>query len=336
MQYDLIGIVSSQRGIPALRQLLSQLPASFHTPIVCLLESGERLVEDLRTYTRLDVRWADAGVPLEKGVVYVSRPGTSLICRPGGGLYLAPFGAESSSLSPVDTFLGSAARVFGRRMLALVLGGFDRDGVAGAEEVKSHGGSVYVLDRATARYWGMAEPIVRAGACDRVLTVEDVAAALRACFTSQDLLRCAEIQMEVSVLLDAALQVSGTRMGHVARPLRDSDGVRVFAHRGLRFEGIHAIEAIGASDRTTVGRSLRQRARVVVSDVMQDPGWPEERRVAPAVGFRAIHATPVPAPDSDIAAVLTTLFPQPHVVTAQEALEMDRIARHAGHLIAGL
>ena len=336
MQYDVIGIVSSRRGLPALRQLLSQLPAAFHTPVVCLLESGERLVEELRLHTPLDVRWAEAGVPLEQGVVYVSRPGTSLVCRPGGELYLAPFGAESSALQPVDTFLGSAARAFGRRMLALVLGGFDRDGVAGAAEVKAHGGSVFVLDRATARYWGMAEPIVHAGACDRVLTVEDVAAALRACFTSQDLLRCAEIQIEVSLLLDTALRLSGTRMGHVARPLRDGDGLRVFAHRGLRVEQLHSIEAIGASEHTALGRSLRQRSRIVVSDVMQDPAWPEERRVAPLLGFRAIHATPVPAPSSDVAAVLTALFPQPHNVTPQEARDMDQIARRAGELIAGL
>ncbi|HUR33434.1 MAG TPA: chemotaxis protein CheB [Vicinamibacterales bacterium] len=335
MQYDIIGIVSSKRGVPALRQLLSQLPASFHTPIVCLLESGERAVEDLRTYTRLDVRWADAAVPLEKGVVYVSPPGTSLVCRPGGELYLAPFGPESSALQPVDTFLASAARSFGGRMLALVLGGFDSDGVAGAAEVKAHGGSVFVLDRATARYWGMAEPIVHAGAYDRVLTVEDVAAALRACFSSQDLLRCAEIQIEVSLLLDTALRLSGTRMGHVARRLRDSDGVRVFAHRGLGFEQVHSIEAIGASEHTTVGRSFRQRARIVVSDVMQDPAW-EERRVAPVLGFRGIHATPVPAADRDVAAVLTTLFPQPHSVTPQEARDMDQIARRAGALIARL
>jgi len=109
MQYDLIGIVSSRRGVSALRQLLSQLPSTFATPLVCLVESTEALLPELQACTRLRVRWANGGETPEPGSVYLARPGTSLLCLADGTLALAPFGVESTALNPVDSFLTSAA-----------------------------------------------------------------------------------------------------------------------------------------------------------------------------------------------------------------------------------
>ncbi|HET9651631.1 MAG TPA: chemotaxis protein CheB [Usitatibacter sp.] len=334
MQYDLITIVASPRGLPALRHLLSELPSSFATPIVCLVQSHAALAEELQARSRLRVRWAQAGVPVEKGTVYLSHPGTSLVARPDGTFTVTPFGPESSSLDPVDSFLVSIANVRHDRVLALVLAGFDRDGVIGCDHVKRMGGTVLVLDRATARYWGMADPIVQAGAADRVLTIVEVAEALRGCFTSQDLLRCAEIQIRLGDLLETALRVSGTFMGHITRRTRDTDELRIVVQRGLDVEFFEHFEAMPAGDDTAWCRAVRLRSPILIADVSREPSHPAHRLAQ--VPYRAEYAVPLlagQAEEAEARGALTALFPQARGCNRFQSWGLDRVAREAAGLI---
>lgn len=333
MQYDLISIVASPRGLPALRQLLRELPCSFSTPIVCLVQSHPGLVDELRGTTRLEVRWAEAGAPLAKGTVYVSRPGTSLVATPDGTFTTSPLGPESSALDPVDAFLISTANVHGSRVLALVLAGFDRDGVSGCDQVKRAGGTVLVLDRATSRYWGMAEPIVQAGAADRVLTIVEVAEALRGCFTSQDLLRCAEIQIELAGLLEAAMRMSGTSMGHITRLPAGSDRLHIVVQRGLGIEFFEHFDAMPEDRDTAWCRAVRLKAPVLVTDVTLEPSHPAHRLAR--MPYRAEFAMPllVAKPHVEAHGALTTLFADGQAPDRLDSTAMDRLARAAAGII---
>lgn len=334
MQYDLITIVASPRGLPALRHLLSQLPSSFSIPIVCLAQSHGGLVDELRAATRLKVSWAEAGAPLAPGNVYVSRPGTSLVTTPQGVLSISPFGPESSALDPVDHFLISAANVHGKRLLALVLAGFGRDGVNGCDQVKRAGGTVLLLDRATAQYWGMAEPIVQAGAAHRVLTIMEVAEALRACFTSHDLLHCAEIQIELADLLETAMRVSGTTMGHITRRPWDSDKLRIVVQRGLDIDFFEHFGAMSADRDTAWCRAVRLKQPIVIPDVTEEPDHPVHG--LGRLPYRAEFAIPllVPQPALEARGALTTLFQHSHEPARHESQDLNRIAREAAGLIA--
>lgn len=335
MQHEIVAVVASRRGIAALRDLLSELPSTFGAPVVCLAEAGERLREELQRHTRLRVRWAEGGERLEAGCVYLPRPGSSLVCRSDGLLTVAPFGPESSGLNPVDQFLTSIAMCHGERALALVLAGFDRDGVAGAQEMKRVRGSVLVLDRATAAYWGVAEPMVRAGHFDRVLTAQEVAEALRACFTSRDLLRCAEIQVELRALLDTALGVSRTTMGHIQRLDPDTARLRVVVQRGVSVDFFEAFDGIDLAHPSAAARAVGDGRRVVVEDVFGDAPYAPLRDLAAAAGFRAEAATPlVPEAGRSVVGILATLFEEPHVVTPDEARDLDGLARTAARVVA--
>lgn len=335
MRYELITLVASSRGRPALRRLLSGLPSGFGTPIVCLVQADLRFAEDLQQFTRLKVAWAENGAALETGTVYLSRPGTSLVCRPDGTLSITPFGLESAALDPVDNFLASAAGCHEGRVLALVLAGFDQDGVAGARLVRERGGTVAILDRATAEHWGMAEPIVRAGACDRVLTVAEVAAALRACFTSRDLLHCAEIQIRLGEVLDGALQLAGAPMGHIARIESGPPALRIVVDRGLDMAFLERFHRIPPGGETACARTLLSRAREVIPDVMADERCSPIRGLAQACGIRAEHATPVfgPARD-DLQGAVAALFGEPHHVSPEEERRMDALAARAATILA--
>jgi len=332
-RFEVVTLVSAARGLPALRQLLGQLPSSFPAPVVCLAQAGSRDLEQIRAATRMRVQWAQPGMPLEHGTVYVSPPQSGLVFRPDGTLSVTPVSIDSVAHNPVDHFLTSAAHVHGAAAACLVLAGLDGDGVAGCLALKQARAPVLVLDRATSLHWGLAEPIVRAGAVERVLTLAEACDALRACFTSRDLLRCAEIQIRLGELLETALSISGTRMGHITRGTSDASKLQVVVYRGLGAQFLERFDPIPVAADTGAGRAFMERTRVVVADVMQAPHY-TRRQDALLCGFRAVHATPIPpSPQRAVQGVLTTLFVQPHDVSPHEARDIDALADEAGRLV---
>src|SRR5205823_3795143 len=196
-------------------------------------EADDRLVADLSESTELPVKWVETGEVAQPGHVYVSRPGTSIVMLDGCRFAVSPVGPEGSAMHPIDSFLTSTARACGPRALAVILAAFADDGAEGAHAVKWRGGTVLVLDRATAEYYGMAEPLVRAGMYDRILTAPEVGIALRASFTGRDLLENAELQVELGILLESALRISGTHMGDVQLIEPAIGRLHLFVHRGM-------------------------------------------------------------------------------------------------------
>lgn len=334
MRYDIIAVIASSRGVPQLRRLLAQLPAGFPVPVVCLAQAGPLLANDLAAASGLDVRFAEPGEAIERGRVYVSPPGSSIVVRDDARIALSPFGPESSALRPVDHLLTSIAYRYGARALCLVVGGYEGDGTEGAHALRSAGGTVLVLDRATAAYFGMAEPIVRAGACERVIGVEEIAEALRASFTSRDILECAELQMELGGLLDSALRASGTRMGNVQLLDRATDSLHIIVYRGFDKRFLDHFSVVRAEDESACGRALRYRQRVVIEDVDADAQYAPDRDVARAAGYRAVQSTPIFRDGGVVAGIFSTHFPYPHHVGAREASLLDGIAREAQPLFS--
>lgn len=333
MQYDLIGIVSSRRGIPALRHLLSELPSNFPTPLVCLVEGTEGLLLDLQACTRLKVRWIERGVALEPSTVYLTRPGTSALFLPDGTMALAPFGVESSAQGPVDNFLLTAASCHRDRLLALVLTGFDRDGMSGCGQVKSTGGTVLVLDRATAKYWGMAEPIIQAHNADRVLTIVELTEALRGSFTSNDLLGYAEIQIQLAALLETAMQFVGTPMGHITHLEQRTDTVRIVAQRGLDIDFFERFGGMPTASDTAWCKAVRLKQRIVVADVTRDPTYPAS--ALERLPYRGELAVPLLAlsPRLEARGALTMLFPQVYESRERDTADIEQLAHDAARLI---
>lgn len=332
MRYDVVTIVSAPRGGSHLRELVSQLPAEFAAPVVCLVAADQRLVSDLAATTRLKVKWAEAGEILLPGHLYVSPPGASIILRDDRRVALSPFGVDSAALRPVDSFLASVGRAYADRALAVVLAAFPDDGAEGAHNLKWRGGTVLVLDRATSEYYGMADAIVKAGSYDRILTAGEVANALRSSFTGRDLLASAELQFELGVLLDSALRISGTHMGNMqlTEPVREA--LHIVAHRGLNKKFLDRFGVVRIGDESACARALRFRERVVIEDVFADRGYAPFHEVARETGYRAVQSTPIVG-EEGVAGVFSTLYPFAHRISAHEARSLDDIALAARELV---
>ncbi|HEX3098462.1 MAG TPA: chemotaxis protein CheB [Usitatibacter sp.] len=332
MRYDAVAIVASTRGLAPLRRLLERLPSDLPIPIFCLVQADASLAAQLREETGRDVRWASPGDAVEPGRIYLSPPGGTLLLAADRRMAIAPFGPESTALHPQDRFLETIAARYGSRALCIVLGGFEHDGVAGARAMKEEGGTVLVLDRATAAYWGMAEPIIRAGDCDRVLTAEEVAEALRAWFTPRDVIECAELQFELGSLLDSALRMSGTHMGHVQIYDPRSQALHIVVHRGFGKRALDGFGVVRVQDETACARALRYRHRIVIEDIEADAQFEPYRDSAAAGGFRAVQATPIFS-DAHVAGVFSTHYPYSHSVGPHEGRMLDHIVLQAQPLV---
>lgn len=335
MRYDVITVVAARRGVSQLCELASQLPADFGTPIICLVEADQRLMATMSERTRLPVHWVDVGEVAKPGHIYLSRPGTSVVILEGCRFTVSPVGPESSSMRPVDSFLSSAARACGPRALSVILAAFHDDGAEGAHTVKWRGGTVLVLDRATSEYYGLAEPIVKAGSYDRILTASEVGAALRASFTGRDLLQNAELQFQLGILLDSALRISGTHMGDVQLLEPVAGRLHLVEYRGLGRAYVDRFGVVRADDDLPCTTALRHRHRVVVENVFEDPRYVRFREVAEACGYSAIQATPLFS-NGDVAGILSTLYAYPHAVTPHEEKNLDEIAQSAREVLREL
>jgi hypothetical protein len=329
MRYDIIAIVASTRGMNQLRQLLRGLPANFPAPVVCLTPCHAARAAELAEESALPVRVAQGGERVEAGTVYVPPPGRTLLLLDDHSLTLAPYGPESVALQPQDHFLTSIARQHGERALCIVLGNFEDDGVRGAQAFKEAGGTLLVLDRATAAFLGVAEPIVRAGAFDRILGAEEVAAALHAWFSPCSVLECAELQFRLGELLDAALRSSATRIGNVQLLDRSTDLLHIVVHRGFETRMLRRFARTSMREETAAARALRFRHRVVIEDVEKDAQYAPYLEAARTTGFRAVQATPLFSTYARIAGMFSTHYPYPHSLGAEEARMLDAVALEA-------
>ena len=79
----------------------------------------------------------------------------------------------------VDRLFISAAKLYGARLLAVVLTGMGDDGCEGACQVKAAGGRVIAESEETAVIYGMPRQVVNAGAADAVLPLHEVPVAVQ-------------------------------------------------------------------------------------------------------------------------------------------------------------
>ncbi len=154
---QLVVVGSSAGGIGALSKLVSTLPEDFPAPIVIAQhldpERESHLQQILANRTKLPVRTVSDDEPLEAGVVFVVPANQHInITDSHIGMQSESHGRPKPS---VDLLLGSAAEIFGERLVAVVLTGTGNDGTDGARLVSELGGTVIIQNPNTAEYRGM-------------------------------------------------------------------------------------------------------------------------------------------------------------------------------------
>lgn len=176
-----IGI--STGGPAALSEIVPVLPPDLRVAIVIVqhMPAGFTgpLAERLDAASHVSVSEARTGDRPLPGTVLIA-PGDRHLEFDDRGTVSLTDGPQVNGCRPAaDVTMISAARVYGRRALAVVMTGMGRDGTDGALAIKRAHGKTLAQDQATSVIYGMPKAAIDAGAIDEVAALGDIAAWLR-------------------------------------------------------------------------------------------------------------------------------------------------------------
>ena len=182
---DIILIGVSTGGPNALAELFPAFPADLACPVVVVQHMPpiftRLLAERLDCNSTIAVAEAADGVKLEPGKAFVAPGGSHLVLRRQNGCVTANLEDSpplNSCRPAVDRLFDSAAEIYGRRALAVVLTGMGQDGFNGAKHLKAKGAAVIVQDKPSSVVWGMPGFIAEAGLADVVAPLDEVASEI--------------------------------------------------------------------------------------------------------------------------------------------------------------
>ena len=177
----IVGVGASAGGIEAVSRLLRQLPVDTGLSFVIIQhlapERASQLSAVLARSTAMPVVDAENGMRPEADHVYVIPPGVEMALR-DGLLVVAATAKDRKTPRSIDLFLCSLAAEEMNRAIGVVLSGTGWDGTEGLRAIRAEGGIALVEDPASAKFAGMPEHAIAAGAADRVLSIEDLARQL--------------------------------------------------------------------------------------------------------------------------------------------------------------
>jgi two-component system chemotaxis response regulator CheB len=179
---DLIVMGSSWGGLVALEQLIGALPRDFRTPIAIAqhraADSGSGALRDMlaRRSNHVVCEPSDKD-PIEPGCVYIAPADYHLLVDPDG-FALSTEGAVHYSRPSIDVLFESAADVYGKRLIGIVLTGANDDGAYGTMRIRRRGGVTIAQDPATAERAEMPAAAIATGAVQHVLPLDEIAQLL--------------------------------------------------------------------------------------------------------------------------------------------------------------
>lgn len=180
---DVIAIASSTGGPHALTELLPALPSGLQVPIVIVqhmpAEFTRSLADRLNTISAITVREAIAGEPLKAGLALLAPGDKHMVVERSidqNMLVTLNQGPPENSCRPAaDILFRSVAKCYGENVLAIVLTGMGKDGLAGSRVIRAAGGRVVAQDEASSVVWGMPGEVVHANLADSVLPLKEIA-----------------------------------------------------------------------------------------------------------------------------------------------------------------
>ncbi|BAP54846.1 chemotaxis-specific methylesterase [Thioploca ingrica] len=177
---DIVVLGISTGGPQALRFLIPQLPADFPVPIAMVLHMPvgytKAYAEKLDEISALTVVEASEGEELRPGVALLAPAGRHLkLLRLENNQVIVHLDTNPSNTlhrPSVDVLFQSAAEIFHKRILGVVMTGMGSDGKQGAAWIKSQGGIIFTEAEGSCVVYGMPLSVVEAGLSDKMIPLE--------------------------------------------------------------------------------------------------------------------------------------------------------------------
>jgi two-component system chemotaxis response regulator CheB len=177
-------IATSTGGPRALAELLPKLPSPLGAGgmIVQHMPAGftASLAQRLDRSSKLTVVEAAGGEALRPDTLLLAPGGSHLRLAGDGAARLTDEAAVGGLRPRADLTIADAAKLFGERLLLVVMTGMGKDGLEGAKKVRAYGGRVLAEAESSCTVYGMPRAIVEAGLADEVVPLNRLADAIRA------------------------------------------------------------------------------------------------------------------------------------------------------------
>lgn len=177
-----IVIGASTGGPKALMQLVKSIPSSLTVPVFIVQHMPKGFTTSfskrLNQEAAVEVVEATNGEKIRPGVVYLA-PGDFHMTIDGRSIYLTNQKEKIHSVRPaVDPLFDSAAKVYGKHLVGIILTGMGSDGAKGMKAISNFNGYNIAQDRETSVVYGMPRRAVELGVVDEVLSLEKIGAKL--------------------------------------------------------------------------------------------------------------------------------------------------------------
>jgi len=177
MVYGLIVIGCSLGGLNAMRTLLAGLAADHKTPMVLVQHRDKypnaMLTKLLQGSTNLAVLDAEDKTTIEAGKLYVAPAGYQLLID-GTAISLSTEPPHQYAIPSIDIAFETAARSFGKSLVAVVLTSSSEDGAEAAGIVEQRGGLVIVQNPETAESGRLGRATLNKTTNAKVLELEEI------------------------------------------------------------------------------------------------------------------------------------------------------------------
>lgn len=181
-KYQLTAIGTSTGGPVALQKILTAIPANYPHPIILVQHMPATFTaafaSRLNNLCKIQVKEAQDGDVLKPGCAYLAPGGLQMMVegRPGSSRLKILDGGDRMNYKPcVDVTFGSAAKVYGDKVLSMILTGMGADGREGCRMLKAAGATIWSQDEQSCVVYGMPQAIDKAGLSSESLPLERVA-----------------------------------------------------------------------------------------------------------------------------------------------------------------
>lgn len=174
--YRAIVIGASAGGVTALRTLLCALPANFPMPLLIVQHIApspdSKLAEVLGRTCSLSIKETADGDSIEASVAYLAPPGYHMTVESDNTLSLNTDMPVAFARPSIDVLFDSAAHVYGRSLIGIILTGANADGSHGLKCVTERGGLAIVQDPDDAEVDSMPRAALLSSHVDHILPLD--------------------------------------------------------------------------------------------------------------------------------------------------------------------
>jgi len=177
---DLVAIGASAGGVEALRTFAGLLHEDFEPTVLVVVHrttrGPARLADILDDAGPLDARFAEDGIPLDAGCIYVAPPDRHLMVS--GSTIRITDGARVNRTRPAIDPLFFTAAAYGSRTIGVLMSGLLEDGVAGMCGIGAAGGVCIIQDPDDASHGDLPDNARRQCAVDYRLPIDEMVPVL--------------------------------------------------------------------------------------------------------------------------------------------------------------